>query len=466
MIDMPTNNAVIVPGIDLFGLRFASGYETIFVLLMGIPLVFFVWCVAYLIRLLFSAAILRHQITTLTPPTAGASDTSDRPIDITLTAQPVAGAPTSKHRFAVLIPAHNEELLLGTVLDSLSDLHYARSHYQLIVIADNCTDHTAAIAREHGALTLERFNDELIGKGYALEWALDRLRHTDSAAMEPSELTVPRPFDAVVILDADTVVSRNLLRAFDVALAAGNQAAQVRYEVLNIDDSWRTKLMSCALALAHVVKPLGRERLKLSDGLKGNGMCFSRNIVEQVPWSGKSITEDIEYTLRLCRAGYRIAFLPDAAVWAQMPTNGAEAGSQRKRWEGGRYRLLFTVGPRLLSEAWRSHNSLLRDRAYELMIPPFAELFALPMLFLTLCLLATGLLGWHWALALVILWTAVLVGEAIYLFAGMWVARMPAAVSLSLLYAPIYIGWKFGIYLWMAVNRSAGGWKRTERHEL
>jgi cellulose synthase/poly-beta-1,6-N-acetylglucosamine synthase-like glycosyltransferase len=461
---MPLNYTVAITGIDWAGLHFASWFEVVFALLMGIPLAFFAMCILYLFRLLFAAAMSRKQVALLERPGAG----SETPVTPTGKTQIDARTPiiaSSDHRrFAVLIPAHNEELLLGAVLDSLHDLDYPRGYYHLIVIADNCTDRTAAIARDHGAVTLERCNRDLIGKGYALEWALQRLLKPHD--VEPDDLREAAGFDAVVILDADTVVSRNMLRAFDDALQAGNHAAQVRYDVLNTAESWRTRLMSCALALAHVVKPLGREYFKLSDGLKGNGMCFSREVVEQVPWSGESITEDIEYTLRLCRAGYRIAFLPQAAVWAQMPTTGAQATSQRKRWEGGRYRLLFTVGPGLLVESWRSRNRLLRDRAFELIIPPFAEMFALPILLMTLCLILGVLAGWRLVMTLALIWSIILAAQAIYLFVGMWVARMPISVSLSLLYAPVYIAWKFGVYALMAVTRSAGGWKRTERHEL
>jgi cellulose synthase/poly-beta-1,6-N-acetylglucosamine synthase-like glycosyltransferase len=355
----------------------------------------------------------------------------------------------------LLLPAHDEHLVLGAALVSLKSLDYPTDLYRVVVIADNCSDNTAAIAAEHGAEVLERFNRELIGKGYALEWALERLM------AEPEE-----SFDAIVIMDADTKPAPSLLRSFDTGLRNGSLAMQARYEVLNADESWRTRLMAAALALAHIAKPLGRERLGLSDGLKGNGMCFARSVVKAVPWSGESITEDIEYALRLCRAGYRIAFLPDTAVWAQMPTNAAQATSQRKRWEGGRYRLLFSVGPRVLGEGLRTRNRLVVDRAIELIILPFAELFALPVLMLLLSAACGLAFHWHTVLMMCWAWIAVLVLEAVYLLIGLWIAKTPARIALSVLAAPFYIIWKFGVYATMMVTRSAGGWKRTERQEM
>jgi cellulose synthase/poly-beta-1,6-N-acetylglucosamine synthase-like glycosyltransferase len=459
------------------GFHFASPAELIFVVAMGLPLLFFAACALYLLLLLSCGLPLRHRLGVMertTERTGGVGDLHSPAQPGSSRSAPAPATTQGGRRFVVLIPAHNEELLLGSVLDLLRVLDYPRSLYDTVVIADNCTDRTAVIARNHRAITLERHNQEQIGKGYALEWALQHLLHVgrqadaDPAADPDQDPDVVRAgqFDAVVILDADTVVSRNLLQAFDQALQAGDRAVQARYDVLNAADSWRTKLMSCALALAHVVKPLGREKLGLSDGLKGNGMCFAREVVELIPWSGESITEDIEYTLRLCRAGHRVAFLPEATVWAQMPTTGEQATDQRKRWEGGRYRLLFQVAPRLLVESFRTRNRLLLDRAIELIIPPFAEMFALPLLLLVVSLLAGWLGGWHWALLMAAAWGLILAVQTLYLGAGMWLARMPVTVTLSLLYAPIYILWKFSVYLFMAVSRSSGGWKRTERHQL
>lgn len=430
-----------VPGV--VGTVFVSFAELVFVLILLPPTAFFGLCVLYLWRLLLAAMASRKRLHVASRDITG-------------------GLPSPLPRFVLLIPAHNEELLLGAALDSLQQLDYPRDAYAIVVIADNCTDQTARIAREHGAIALERFDTEKIGKGYALEWALHFLLHpADNSA--PSD--VLHAFDAVVILDADTQVSPNLLAAFARGLQAGEQVMQAHYDVLNVHESWRTRLMACALALAHVVKPLGRERLGLSDGLKGNGMCFSRAVVQAVPWSGESITEDIEYTLRLCRAGYRVAFLPEACVRAQMPATGAQAVSQRKRWEGGRYRLLLTVVPDLLQEGVRRRNRILCDRAIELIIPPFAEMFAVPLGLLVICLAAAGMCRWPWAWGLTWAWGVILALQAGYLVVGMWVARVPAQVALSLLYAPVYIIWKLGVYLIMALTRSAGGWKRTERHQ-
>ncbi len=525
----------------LAGVAFASWAEVVVATLLCVPLIFFGACVLYLLTLLVTAIPARNRVVLLTKPEEADSalhpTTSPNLSDSSNLSDLSKSTNEDLPRFVLLIPAHNEELLLGAALDKLKRLNYPDDRYHVVVIADNCSDSTARIARSAGALALERFDRERVGKGYALEDTLAWLM-SEASLLEPSTLsgtagaqrdgayihasTTLRPglkenqqknqkenqkeipsgnestngdtandsplnppanggqinlaivagwreargFDAVVVLDADTFVSANLLSVFADSLRVGERAIQARYDVLNTNESWRTRLMSCALALAHVVKPLGREGLRLSDGLKGNGMCFARTIVEEVPWSGESVTEDIEYALRLCRAGHRIAFVPEACVWAQMPTTGSQAASQRQRWEGGRYQLLFKVAPRLIAESLRTRNRLLLDRAIELIVPPFAEMFALPVLLGSLSALAGLALGWHIVGLIALAWAALLAMQAIYLFAGMWVARMPINTVLSLCFAPFYIVWKLGIYLVMAAGRSTGGWKRTERHEL
>lgn len=369
------------------------------------------------------------------------------------------GEPDVRPRFCVLIPAHDEELLLGASLDRLRALQYPAQAFDVVVIADNCTDRTAAIAREHGATVLERVDADRRGKGYALDWALRQL--LDAPPPHPVQ-TQQKPYDAFLILDADSHLSPNALEVMRGALARGHRAVQALYQVDNADESWRTRLMTCALALAHYVKPLGRSTLGLSDGLKGNGMCFTREVLERVPWSGESITEDIEYTLRLVQAGVRIAFAPEAVVLAQMPTTGKQAATQRERWEAGRYALLRRACGLLARNLTRP---MVADRAIELIIPPFAELFALPTL------AALGGLAWRlaapdsatarlWLLA----WAVVLLGEAVYLLAGMAIARVPLKVAASLLLAPFYVGWKLALYAALVARGGPGGWRRTARN--
>jgi cellulose synthase/poly-beta-1,6-N-acetylglucosamine synthase-like glycosyltransferase len=367
--------------------------------------------------------------------------------------RPIAGSGEWR-RFCILMPAHDEELVLGDILERLGAVEYPADRFEVVVVADNCTDRTAAIARAGGAVVLERSDPVRRGKGYALQWGLGWLLEAD-----------PR-YDAFVVMDADSVLSPRFLQAMNDRLAVGARAVQARYDVLNARDSWRTRLMACALALAHDVRPKGRSRLGLSDGLKGNGMCFSRDVVAQHPWPGESITEDIDFTLRLVEAGIRVEYAPEATVWAQMPVSARQSASQRERWEGGRYALMRrALG--LLGRSVRRRNAMQADRAIELIVPPFAELFAVPWLMLGLGLGAAWVSGGSvYAHAWLLGWTGVLAAQVAYLAIGLAVARVPLDLAAALLFAPVYIPWKLWLYAGMVARRGVGGWNRTERTTL
>jgi 1,2-diacylglycerol 3-beta-glucosyltransferase len=370
-----------------------------------------------------------------------------------------------EYRFLVLIPAHNEELLLAETLQSVADLDYPRESYDVLVIADNCTDRTAEIAREHDAIVLERHDAAHIGKGHALNYALSSLPSLCASSVSLwlcGSNCSSSSLSAVVLLDADTLVAPNLLRAFADGLARGERVMQAAYLVRNPDANWRTRLMTCALALIHVAKPLGRERLHLSDGLKGNGMCFTRDIAARIPWNGDALAEDLDYTFRLVREGVRVAFRADTAVYAAMPGSARSAATQRRRWEMGRWQVVGKA-PALLLEGIRTRNRLLTDRALELLVPPFAERFAAPALLAALCVVAGGF--FHRPVATVLAWgfLTILGLELVTLLIGLRIARVPRSAVLSLLFAPVYIVWKLALYPGMALRRTTLRWQRTER---
>ena len=359
------------------------------------------------------------------------------------------------HHFHLIIPAHNEEMLLREVLHRLKELEYDNHLYDIIVIADNCIDATASIAKQCDVRCLERFEEDRKGKGYALAWALDMLLAERIDTL-----------DAYVILDADSILSQNFLAEMNRLLNQGAKVIQARYVVLNTNDSWRTRLMACALDLAHHAKPLGRRNIGLSDGLKGNGMCFHGEILRNVPWSGESITEDIDYALRLNERRIRIVYCPAATVSAQMPVDSKQAETQRERWEGGRYGLMKRALPIFIKSVY-NNNILLADRALDILIPPFAELFSLPIVLLAI-LGGLKLIGFHlpytnWLLIGI---SFVILLEIVYLIAGLIIAKTPLRTALSLLQAPFYILWKFGLYARMIASGGVRNWNRTERQDF
>jgi cellulose synthase/poly-beta-1,6-N-acetylglucosamine synthase-like glycosyltransferase len=245
---------------------------------------------------------------------------------------PSAGPP--RLRFDVIVPAHDEEQNIAQTVGALLALDWPRELFRVVVVADNCSDATAARAAEAGADVLVRNDATLRGKGYALQLAFEK--------------SLAGSADAVVVIDADTVVTQDLLRAFAARLERGAKAVQADYAVRNPDASWRTRLMSIAFSAFHQLRSTGRERLGVSCGLRGNGMCFSREVLREVPHEAFSIVEDVEYGIRLGEAGYRVHHAGEAHVYGEMVAGEKASRSQRRRWEGGRLQLAKLHGPRLL----------------------------------------------------------------------------------------------------------------------
>lgn len=365
-------------------------------------------------------------------------------------------------RLTVLVPAHDEELVLAQTLDSLAAQAYPAALYDVLVIADNCADSTADIARARGATVWERINPDARGKGHALNWAI------------PLLLASPRPADAFIIIDADTFAAPDFLRVLAARLrqdtnADGFCALQGRYGVLNTDEGWRAALMSAAFDLVNHVRPLGRDRMGLSAGLKGNGMAFTRAVLAQVQWRGDSLTEDLDFALDIARGhGLRVGYVPEARVWAQMPTSGAQAASQRRRWEDGRLASVRRRAGPLLREGIIKRQPLLVDAALDLLLPPLAQFAALT--FAWLGAVAFGI-AQHW-LPCPAAWAGggafAVLGLALYVLGGLRVSGASRAAYLALLRAPFYGVWKLALMVTGRRGKSAAAnappeWVRTAR---
>lgn len=354
-------------------------------------------------------------------------------------------------RFSILIPAHNEEPVIGSCLDSLMGFDYPAHLSRVYVIADNCTDPTARIAASKGATVMERYDDEKRGKGYALDWALRRLLAEDDGWT-----------DAVIVFDADTHADPQFLRYMDEKLRRGGMVMQGQYNLLNPFDNWRTGLLYSALLLHNRLRPLARQALGWTTLLKGNGMCFSRRVIERFGWNAYGLAEDIEYTTMLLDAGIRVESVPRAVLYAQAPQTTRQADSQRMRWEGGRFALARRDGLRLLRSAVK-HRSLARlDWAMDLLTPPVGILVGVPVMMLALDIPLALLLGAPLGLV-AWLWLASLTGAAIYVLGGLLVSGAHPKAYLYLLCTPLFLFWKLKVYATMLLGRGPRGWVRTER---
>lgn len=360
------------------------------------------------------------------------------------------GAGKANTRFDVVIPAHNEEAGIERTIASVAELAYPRDRFRIVVVADNCTDDTAARARAAGATVLERTNADARGKGYALSFAFERLLAEGAS-------------DAVVVIDADTSVSPNLLHAFDDAIATGADAMQAHYGVRDPNQSWRTRLAGLGLVLFHGVRSLARERLGVSCGLRGNGMCFRASVLARVPHSAYSIVEDLEYGIALGLAGTRVTYVEAAVVEGDMPATSTASRSQRVRWEGGRAQLKRRFAGELLSRAFRERSLMLLDLWFDLIVPPLSAI-VLPAV---LGLGAALVLWWvHPAFGVALVcWGATLAALALYILRGCAMTGHFARALGDLAWAPLFMIWKLTIRA-APRRKSDAEWTRTTRTTL
>ncbi len=350
-------------------------------------------------------------------------------------------------KFDIIIPAHNEEAGIARTVTNLSRVDWPVELRRILVVADNCSDATADRAREAGATVLVRHDTERRGKGFALALAFEHSLKDGFA-------------DAVVVVDADTEVSPHLLHSFGSRLEAGAHAIQAHYGVLNPHASWRTRLMTIALAMFHKVRSLGREELGVSCGLRGNGMCFSHRVIREVPHDAFSIVEDLEYGIRLGRAGYRVHYAWEAEVLGEMVSSEKASRSQRRRWEGGRWAMTKQFGLPLLSEGLRKRDGVLVDLAMDLLVPPLSWV-VLGAGGVTLAAVALSLWQGHMASS-AYLGAASVVALVLYVMRGWWVSGMGLSGLTALAWAPFYVAWK----VWLVLSRpeeKKGEWVRTTR---
>jgi len=359
---------------------------------------------------------------------------------------PPAPAPP-RLRFDVVVPAHDEEHTIVETVRSLLSVEYPRRLYRVLVVADNCRDRTAEAAEAAGARVLVRRDVARRGKGHALAYAFERVLADGFA-------------DAVVVVDADSVVDPNLLGAFGARFAAGARAVQARYGVRNPASSWRTSLMTLALGLFHVERSIARERLRLSCGLRGNGMGFACELLREAPHRACSIVEDMEYGVALGLAGHRVQYVDEAQVLGEMPSSGAAARSQRRRWEGGRFALARTQLPGLLAVAVQRRDPLLLDLAMDLIVPPLSYL-ALA------CLAGTVWSGLALSYGIggrpaFLLWGASTACLLIYVARGWALSGVGARGFVDLARAPFYLLWKVSM-LFERARPADDEWVRTSR---
>ncbi|MBR5152663.1 MAG: glycosyltransferase family 2 protein [Clostridia bacterium] len=242
------------------------------------------------------------------------------------------------HKFAVVISARNEEAVVGQLVDSIKDQNYPSELVDVFVIADNCTDDTAEVARNAGALVYERFNTEQVGKGYALDWMF-KIIETEHADKE---------YEAFMIFDADNLLDQNYIMEMNKVFDQGYRIITSYRNSKNFGSNWISGGYS--LWFLREAKFLNNSRMQLhtSCAISGTGFLVSADVIRNNGgWIHHLLTEDIEFTVDSVIHGEIIGYCGDAILYDEQPTKFSQSYTQRLRWAKGFYQVFAHYGGKL-----------------------------------------------------------------------------------------------------------------------
>ncbi len=348
--------------------------------------------------------------------------------------------------FGVVVPAFNEEIFLPRLLRSLIDLDYPSGLCDIIVVADNCSDKTADIASGFDVNILVRNDTEKLGKGYAIKYALDNM-------------DINR-YDAVLITDADSTVQGDALIHLDQTVKEGGKIIQCYNGVANPDDSWFTRILDVARTLGNEIFEPAKQKLGLSSHLQGNGMCFHRDIIQKYGWGAFSIGEDWEYYAKVVNNGERIVFQKDVRIYHQESATLKQATSQRIRWSGGRFAIIFKYGFKIFCTGLLERNFKKIDASFPLILPNPS----LGINITLLCFISTFLFPLSMYRHFFILWFFLLAFMQFLLFVvAIMYTDNKFKNFMSLFIAPLFLVWKMGIDVFSILGMGTSKWVRTQR---
>ncbi|MBR2214815.1 MAG: glycosyltransferase family 2 protein [Selenomonadaceae bacterium] len=266
---------------------------------------------------------------------------------------------TPQKSFAVLVAAHNEAAVIGQLVDNLKQLDYPKELYDVFVIADNCSDDTAIIAKRGGAIVYERTHPTKKSKGYALEWMFAKL------------FKLQRQYDGIVIFDADNLVHPRFLLEMNNRLCKGDKIIQGYLDAKNPYDTWVAGTFAIAFWVIDHVSHLAKTNLGLSAVLGGTGMCITADVLKKHGWRATCLTEDMEFTMKSLAEGIKTTWAHDAIVYDEKPLTFMQSWRQRKRWAQGQFDVAHRFIPKMLREGWRRRDIRILDGCIYLLQPHF-----------------------------------------------------------------------------------------------
>ena len=276
------------------------------------------------------------------------------------------------HKFMAIIPAHNEESVVANLVESLKNQEYPKELLDIYVIADNCTDNTAQVAKDAGAIVYERFDSARKTKGYALQWFLKQ------------KIEENADYDAFFIFDADNIVDKDFTKNMNKKLCQGEDVVQGYRDIKNPTDSWITGGYALFYWMMHRLYHLSRYNLGLSALLNGTGFMVRFDVIKPDGWNTETLTEDIEFSLKRIIAGSKVGWATDAIVYDEQPTGFKQSWSQRSRWTVGHIQCMQKYTGSLINGI-KEHKDLKSIDGFLYIIG------SIPMFITTLALLAINM---------------------------------------------------------------------------
>ena len=276
------------------------------------------------------------------------------------------------HKFMAIIPAHNEESVIASLVESLKAQDYPKELLDIYVIADNCTDNTAKIARNLGAIVYERFDDTKKTKGYAMQWFLDK------------KIKENADYDAFCVFDADNIVDKDFIKVMNKKLCQGEEVVQGYRDIKNPTDNWITAGYAIFYWTMNRMYHLARYNVGLSPLINGTGFMVKFDVVKPEGWNTKTLTEDIEFSLKNIIQGRKLGWAVDAKVFDEQPTGFMQSWRQRARWTVGHIQCIHEY-TKPLAMAVKEHKTFMNFDGLLYIVG------SIPMFILTLILLLTNL---------------------------------------------------------------------------
>ena len=290
------------------------------------------------------------------------------------------------HKFAFIIAARNEQAVIGNLINSIKQQNYPAELIDVIVVADNCTDDTAQIAREHGAICYERFNNMLVGKGYALDYCFNKI------VEQFGDYTA---YDGYFIFDADNVIDKNYVKEMNKVFDRGYNVITSYRNSKNYDTNWITSGYS--LWFIREAKYLNNPRmmLKTSCAVSGTGFLVNSSIIKKNNgWKFNLLTEDIQFSVVNILEGEKIGYCESAMFYDEQPTTFKQSWNQRMRWSKGFYQVMFRYGRELIAMMFKKREMFVSCYDMFMTLDP-ATLLSIGCILLNLIFLAYGATDVH-----------------------------------------------------------------------